>query len=605
MDKIAPGSAALAFAVGSTAVCALFTAVVLLPPLMGRAAPPSGQRDGRATTPAGGPCRRPREGFLRSSLRSGGRTRPVRFFPRGKRHSAKRAALRILALNAAICARRPLVPLLSAFALTAAALIAAFFAGVDVGTPEEGSSIYAHIEAESGATMESVDERLASWSRAVRALRGVVDVQTSARPGSGSAVVSFDPKRTDRRTLSRELRSLRIPGAFVFLPEAASGARFWKLTVSGDDARVCRDVAVRIAARVDSAPAIRETVLNFKDGPDRLLLLPDRDKLARSGLEFARAADSLRRSVHGPVAYKRTTIDGESDVRVGGESAEMVAAAEVGNLLALGPAGPIKLASVMDELREKDVGRIMRADRRRTAALTIRTAAMDPRRARALVTSALGDFRPPSLYSLEFDREAIEAARRLSSSAVLLLAALALSYMTLAALAESYGAPLAVLAAVPPSLAVPLIASVVFRGSLNAAAAAAFVAVSGFAVNASVLTVEARRSLGVRLPPSGSLGLYRLTRSRAASLAATCGTTVAGAAPLLLLSDSGNEASRALAFVTVFGSAASFAAALSVVPALAVVAPRLFDTWHLSVESSRLGLHEDNRKSLCTNAVKS
>lgn len=569
MDSFAPGSAALAFAVGSTTTVALISAFLLLPPFLGRSAPRVEPR------------------------RASGRTwLAYALFSR-----VARGARRLLARNAAFCARRPFVPLAAALAISCAAVVSLLIAGVDVGSGEEGNSIYVHIEAESGATMESVDERLASWSRSILELDGVVDAQTSARPGSGSAVVSFDPTKTDRRRLTEKLRSTRVPGAFVFLPQTAQRERFWKITVSGDDDRVCRETASRAAARLGSFPFIAETVLNFKDGPDRLLLTPNREKLAATGLDFAHVADALRRSVHGPVAYKRVTAEGESDVRVGGSKAENCGAEELSSLILIGSSLPVRLGSVIDERREKDVGRIERADRRRQASLTIRTAAMDPRRARVLVDHALSGFETPPLYSVEFDREAIEAARRLSRSAWNLIAAVVLSYMALAALTESFGAPLAALAAVPPALAVPLLASTLAHGGLNGAAAAAFVAVSGVAVNASVLTVEERRSGGPRLPGAGARDVYRLTRSRAASLAATCGTTVAGAAPLLFLSDPLNASARALAFVTVLGTAASFVASLTVVPALAVLAPRLFDTWHLSVESFRLGLKqkEENR----------
>jgi multidrug efflux pump subunit AcrB len=72
-------------------------------------------------------------------------------------------------------------------------------------------------------------------------------------------------------------------------------------------------------------------------------------------------------------------------------------------------------------------------------------------------------------------------------------------------------------------------------------------------------------------------------RKRIVPLAAVCLTTVSGSLPLLFLSGSGNGAFRSLAFVGVFGVLASFFGAFTVVPALAALSPRLFETFKYSV----------------------
>jgi multidrug efflux pump subunit AcrB len=194
----------------------------------------------------------------------------------------------------------------------------------------------------------------------------------------------------------------------------------------------------------------------------------------------------------------------------------------------------------------------------------------------------------PAAYSLEFDRGAIEAAEKLGGVGFSFLVAALLSYMASAMVTESFGAPLVVLSSLPPALAVPALLMAATGKPMNAAIACAFVAVSGIAVNASVLTVEERRSDERRRSsrsmsvPAGAMDLYRITRARLGSLAATSGTSIAGALPLLVLSGSGDAMARALAFVTATGTAASFFVALTVVPAMARAWPRLFRNFALS-----------------------
>jgi multidrug efflux pump subunit AcrB len=189
---------------------------------------------------------------------------------------------------------------------------------------------------------------------------------------------------------------------------------------------------------------------------------------------------------------------------------------------------------------------------------------------------------------MEFDRDAIEAADRLGGAVWSFLLAAAFAYMVTAAVTESFGAPLAVLSALPPALAVPALLLFASGTPMDAAVACAFVAVSGMVVNASVLTVDERRSQGSTLPARVS-ELYRLMRSRFGSLAATSGTTVAGALPFLFLADAGESMVRSLAFVAAAGTAASFVMALTIIPALASVAPALFHGYDLSENPCKEG----------------
>jgi multidrug efflux pump subunit AcrB len=142
--------------------------------------------------------------------------------------------------------------------------------------------------------------------------------------------------------------------------------------------------------------------------------------------------------------------------------------------------------------------------------------------------------------------------------------ALFLCYFVIASSRESFLFPFAVLAVVPPSLAFPAL----FMASLDAASASAFVAVSGMAVNAAVLIADTRGG--------SALGLYRVFRRRLPILAATRGTTIAGALPFLFLANSSASVVRSLSLVSALGVAASVLCSISLIPALASRFPRMF-----------------------------
>jgi multidrug efflux pump subunit AcrB len=172
---------------------------------------------------------------------------------------------------------------------------------------------------------------------------------------------------------------------------------------------------------------------------------------------------------------------------------------------------------------------------------------------------------PPG-YTLEFDPEAIRAARSVSGRTGCFLLALLFCYMLVAAVNESLVVPLVVLSPVPPSLALPAFFLAAAGEPLGMQAACALVAVSGVAVNASVLTAE---GIVFSVKAGGAGKMYRVLRETLPLLLLTCGTTVAGALPLLFLREGSNRFLRAMSLVTVLGVSASFIFSTSLVPVTA------------------------------------
>jgi Cu/Ag efflux pump CusA len=154
--------------------------------------------------------------------------------------------------------------------------------------------------------------------------------------------------------------------------------------------------------------------------------------------------------------------------------------------------------------------------------------------------------------------------------------------MVIAGANESFGIPVAVLSVVPPSLAIPALMIVLIEGAVNSATACAFIAVSGMAVNASVLTVdELKRSLGTSLKYNETV-VYRALRTRMPVLLSTTLTTIAGALPFLFLTDRGNEIIRNLAVVTTLGVSASCICSVTMLPVMAKMWPSLFKSFKFS-----------------------
>jgi multidrug efflux pump subunit AcrB len=312
--------------------------------------------------------------------------------------------------------------------------------------------------------------------------------------------------------------------------------------------------------------------LNFRDGTKRLTFLPDREKLGEAGISFYQFAETARQGVHGLIAYKRIGAGGETDVRIrgagGADRRPALSRKETSELLAGKRDGALNLGYLSLSREDSEPSGIRREGRRRIASISIRTRPMDPRRVRDEVMKEIQKIDLPPGYVFEFDREAIEAAEALSGTVLSFLAALLFCYIVIASVNESFGIPLAVLSVAPPSMAVPAIVLAV-SGSFNSAAACAFVTVTGMAVNASVLIAGEIKDSGVSpagKPERDTGDLYRALRKVLPALIATAGTTIAGAAPFLFLTEGSNLLVRTLALVTILGVGSSCVFSFALLP---------------------------------------
>jgi HAE1 family hydrophobic/amphiphilic exporter-1 len=225
-----------------------------------------------------------------------------------------------------------------------------------------------------------------------------------------------------------------------------------------------------------------------------------------------------------------------------------------------------RVGSLTETFRDREPSLIRREDRRRTASFSVRTAPMDPRKAREKILGFLQTLELPEGYTVEFDREAVRAAETLSKTSFRFLFALLFCYMIIAASSESFSLPLIILSSVPPSLAVPVLILTPLGFPVNAAVACSLVAVSGMAVNASVLTGENFKQFLKTKKPLEAMKVYRLLRSRLPVLTACTGTTAAGTLPFLLLRENSNAMLKVLSLVTFFGVTASAFCSLALIP---------------------------------------
>ena len=503
-----------------------------------------------------------------------------------------RRALRLLHRLIEFTVRRCGLVLAGAAVLVVAMGATLLLGEKDFSPPVEDSSIYAHAEFEPGATVDSVDERVAQYARSLKGAAGIGMIESIARRGSAEMQVRFDPGRTSRSRVAAIMRDQgeRIPGGFVYLPEGApQTSRGIEIAIRGDDNALLRDLARDTARLLGGQRWVRQVVLNFKEAPPALIVTVDHRRAAELGVRAAEVAGALRWALHGPVALKWIEDDREIDLRVMETGARQATRADILAVPVRNSTGAVRPVGGLARLGVRaEGGKIFRKDRQRAVYITVHAAggALDAAVGRIRETLA-GVALPPG-YAFELDRE----VRELNESFRLLWIALGLSavfiYVVLAGFGESLGSPIAVLSILPTSLAFPVVAYALLGEPIRVPILVGFIMLSGMVVNNSILVIDAirdrLRGTGPRaVGAEGSMGAERMRsalhgaiRGRIRPLLITSVATIAGTVPLLFARSQGAGFLSALAFVVFWGMLGSLASTILIVPALAAAAPGLF-----------------------------
>jgi len=480
---------------------------------------------------------------------------------------------RCLAAVVKYCSRYPLVILSICTTISVFTIIVLSAKGVDTSGYSSEDSVYAQVEFIGGLHAQETDRLMAAYSKQLIKQPGIKNVETSARTGSGSLLISFDPKQTQVNLVREAAREIYIPGGFVFFHENSGNDRYWEIFIYGDEDKKCREFAETLARICAEHPLVRERVLNFKQGSNKLILLPDREIFAESKVSFYSAASKVRLGVYGPVAYKKIDQNGETDVRVSTNGNGMYQSRE-GTLNLLVSAknkegiSYLQIDSLMKKKEEIEPSSIRRDSRRRFASITIITKPMDPRRVKKELAGLFKKLELDPGYSVEFDPDAIKQSENLSAAVFSFVLAIIFCYMIIASINESFTVPLLVLSSIPPSLSVPALFLVLTGNSYNSAVACAFIVVSGMTVNAAILCVDGIRSKIKKGGEKSALSIYYVIRLKIPALISTTGTTVAGAVPFLFLTEGANTLIRTISLVSALGVACSFFCSITVIPSI-------------------------------------
>ncbi len=482
--------------------------------------------------------------------------------------------------------------LLATVILFVAALAMVPRLGTEFMPATDDGQVRVSFEMEPGTRLELIDEQV---RRAEAVINEHVPELESAVVSVGSSTFrASSPARADIRMslvpagersrssediaqdLRRELGE--TPGATTRV--RASQSMVFRRLGTGDDEQLAIDiqgfdletldaVAAQVAERLEGVQGITDVTLAREDGTPQELVRVDRERAADLGLTMGQVARAIQTALGGSVTGQFRDAGSEHPIRVQLRDARQMSTEDLLAFTIPGPDGSsIALRNVIALETAEGPIQIFRKEQQRLNTVSANIAERDLGSVVADAREALADMPLPRGVDVTFAGDYEEQQAAFSELGLTMLLAVALVYMVLASLYESFRDPLIVMGAVPMA-AIGVVGLLLATGTtLNAQSLIGCIMLVGIAVNNAILLVDQSRRLRTDDGMAVGAAVREAARRRLRPILMTSLTTILALLPLALGLGDGGEAQAPMARAVIGGLFSSTAIALLVIPVL-------------------------------------
>jgi HAE1 family hydrophobic/amphiphilic exporter-1 len=414
----------------------------------------------------------------------------------------------------------------------------------------------------------------------------------ASRANTFLGAISVDPQRAGELIPVLRDPVFREPGTFGFISQPSifgrgiGSGRKIELDISGPDLETILTVAGRAVRRVvqvlplDQGNQLRPNP-GLELGAPEVRVIPDRVRLADNGVTARELAETVDTFNDGLRVAEVTVGSSRLDLVLMGPEGNVVETQGIGNLPVVTSSGRIvPTSSLADVILTAGPTEIRHRERFRTVTLEIRPApgvALESaiRQLRSEVMDPLTKEGLPPGIKLGISGTADKLDQTWDAMVIELLLALAIVYLVMAVLFESFVYPLIIMLSVPLAAAggvggLAVLNQFYFK-SLDMLTLLGFVILIGIVVNNAILLVHQTLML-VRqeaMPPEAAI--LEATRNRIRPIFMSTLTSVFGMLPLVLFPGAGSELYRGLGSVVVGGLALSAMLTLLVIPPMLTI----------------------------------
>jgi HAE1 family hydrophobic/amphiphilic exporter-1 len=456
-------------------------------------------------------------------------------------------------------------------------------AELPVGTPLERTAKSMH-------DAEKIIRRNAPESEVVMSVAGPPGFWSDA--GSNAASLRVGLVKLGRRERSSEevAGALRAPLSRIpdFKPRVRAGEGLWifrllrgggerlAVEIRGFDLETGTRLAQRVAGVMKQAPGVVDVDIDRKEGNQEAAIHIDADKASNLGLTVGGIASTVSTYVLGSAATYFRDLGDEFRILVQLQEKDRYTVDQLAGLPIITPKGDrIALADVATIERRQGPLVVRRLNQERIVTVSAGYAGKDLGSVVKTLGERLAQIVRPEGFTIDFGGEFAEQRKTFGELLIGLLLALALVYMVMASLFESFLHPLVMLLSIPFAVIGVLVALLSTGTTLNVNSFLGMIVLTGIVVNNAIVLVDYINLLRREGELELEQAVVEAGRRRLRPILMTTLTTVLALMPVAIGMGEGGELQAPLARVVVGGLLTSALITLVFVPTLYVTLERL------------------------------
>jgi HAE1 family hydrophobic/amphiphilic exporter-1 len=415
----------------------------------------------------------------------------------------------------------------------------------------------------------------------------IKSISSRVEPWISKVYVKLVPVGMRNKTTKEVIESLRsqvenikmyypqtesIQQPFIYFEEPQEvGTKEVLLEIFGYDYKVLRELAVAMARRMNEIQGLTDVKIRMREGRPEMGLMIDKQKAALYGLNVGDVALDIHAQMRGMRATYYHTKGREVETIARIDEKYRRTFKDLKNLVLHTPEeDDVLLKQVSDFKFDLGPSEIWRKDKSRMIQLSANISSISLGKAVRLIEKTLNEIEFPEEYFYRFGGgypELVESQKQFLPTIILMLA---LVYMVLAGLFESYRQPFIIMFSVPLAIIGVVVALAITNKAVSMGVVVGLVLLGGIVVNNAIILIDRVNQLTAQgMRPTRAIVTSGINRLR--PILMTTSTTVLGLLPMALDKSESANLWSPLAITVISGLTSSTILTLFVVPAIYMI----------------------------------
>ncbi|MEJ5360876.1 MAG: efflux RND transporter permease subunit [Spirochaetota bacterium] len=434
---------------------------------------------------------------------------------------------------------------------------------VDDITFTDQNKLFARLEMPSGSSLQATSQAAFTIEKQLQHIKSINNISTRIEQEHAEFIIDTDG--TINSEMIKKQLQLLPDTSLIFTSTGGIIHNEIEVIIKGRDVQVTRQLAYTFAAQLQTTSAVEDIIYHFKDERPEVLIQFDRMKCAYTGIPIAYAGDYIRNLFYSPVITKYID-DKEVDVRITNNHYDVN---EINDITLPLDNRVIPLKNIATVSTSNIVTTVWHHDKMRSETISI-IPKVPIHKMEKILYNTIQQLSLPDGYYIEYDKTFTQHKQSIIYMVIYICIAIALVYMVIASIFESFILPWIIIVSVPIAWMWAIWTVYIFTIQCNIATIMGFVVLTGIVVNNSILLLDSylqhikssrqKKFLLIK-------DYHTINQHRSKPMLITTITTVSGLLPLVI-SSSGSHLWQGFAVTVISGLCGSFVCILIITPIL-------------------------------------